>query len=234
MDHCYFTFGDKIFRQVVGIPMGSDPAPFMANLFLYHYESKWIKNLKKDNLQKARKFSHTFRFIDDLLTVNDNGLFLENFKEIYPPELQLNIEHSGDRVTYLDLDIRNDNGHADVKLFDKRDDFPFSIVRLPFKSSNMPSSMFYSSVGAEIIRIGRVSTCLENFVIAAKNIVNRAIKQGAKLPRLDKTMKKIYGRQQILRSYSTNATDFANLLLRQKIFFHLKLQLNIVLLAIRR
>ena len=39
MEHCYFTFGSKLFRQAVGIPMGSDPAPFMANLFLYYYES---------------------------------------------------------------------------------------------------------------------------------------------------------------------------------------------------
>ena len=64
MDNCFFTFGELIFRQVIGIPMGSDPAPFMANLFLYHFESKWVKNLKKENLQKARRFSNTFRFID--------------------------------------------------------------------------------------------------------------------------------------------------------------------------
>ena len=95
----------KVFRQVIGIPMGSDPAPFLANLFLYYYESKWVKNLKKDNLQKARRFSHTFRFIDDLLTINDNNLFLQNFKDIYPPELQLNLESSGDHVTFLDLDL---------------------------------------------------------------------------------------------------------------------------------
>ena len=147
MGNCYFTFGDKVFRQVIGIPMGSDPAPFMANLFLYYYESKWVKNLKKDSLQKARRFSHTFRFIDDLLTINDNNLFLQNFKDIYPPELQLNLESSGDHVTFLDLDLTLVDGHLDVKLFDKRDSFPFAIVRLPFLSSNIPTTMFYSSIG---------------------------------------------------------------------------------------
>ena len=34
MGNCYFNCGELIFRQVIGIPMGSDPAPFMANLFL--------------------------------------------------------------------------------------------------------------------------------------------------------------------------------------------------------
>ena len=40
LDNCYFTVGDNVFKQVIGIPMGTDPAPFMANLFLYYYENK--------------------------------------------------------------------------------------------------------------------------------------------------------------------------------------------------
>lgn len=47
--NCYFKLGDKLFRQDIGIPMGSDPAPFFANLFLYHYESLWLKSIKKSN-----------------------------------------------------------------------------------------------------------------------------------------------------------------------------------------
>ena len=56
--------------------MEFDPAPIMANPFLYHFESKWI-NLKKENLQIARRFSNTFRFIDGLLTINENDRFHE-------------------------------------------------------------------------------------------------------------------------------------------------------------
>ena len=29
--------------QVIGIPMGFDPAPFFANLFLAHKEADWVK-----------------------------------------------------------------------------------------------------------------------------------------------------------------------------------------------
>ena len=48
LDNCYFTVGKQIFKQIIGIPMGSDPAPFMANLFLYYYESQFIKKCRKE------------------------------------------------------------------------------------------------------------------------------------------------------------------------------------------
>ena len=85
--------------------MGSDPAPFMANLFLYHYESEYVKQVKKKDIFLARKFRNTFRFIDDLLAVNDDGEFEKCFKKIYPPELELKKEHSGNSVSFLDLGI---------------------------------------------------------------------------------------------------------------------------------
>ena len=110
------------------------------------------------NIQKARKFSNTFRFIDDLLTVNDDDLFLNNYSAICPPELELNLEASGDHVSFLDLDLTLNGKQVDIKLYDQRDNFPFLITRLPFASSNIPSYMFYSSIGVEILRIGRVST----------------------------------------------------------------------------
>ena len=33
--------------QVIGIPMGSDPAPFFAKLFLAHKEADWVKAQRK-------------------------------------------------------------------------------------------------------------------------------------------------------------------------------------------
>ena len=214
MDNCFFTFGKEVFRQIIGIPMGSDPAPFMANLFLYHYESKWVRNLEKSNIQKARKFNHTFRFIDDLLTINDNDIFLNNYSSIYPPELELKLEGSGDHVSFLDLDLTLNEKQVDIKLYDKRDSFPFSIIRLPFASSNIPSYMFYASIGAEILRIGRVSTSQDSFYKSAKAILTRAIKQGGKSNGLRNALKKIYGRQNVLKGFGENASVFADTLLQ--------------------
>ena len=69
--------------------MSSDQAPFMANLFLYYYENRWLLDTKKRDLLKARFFSNTFHFIEDLCTIKDHLKFDRNFKNIYPSKLQL-------------------------------------------------------------------------------------------------------------------------------------------------
>jgi len=86
--------------------MGTDPAPFMANLFLYLYEKNFVLQLKKENIIKARKLANVFRFIDELCTINDNDLFENNFKSIYLAEMELKKENDGHNiVSFLDLDI---------------------------------------------------------------------------------------------------------------------------------
>ena len=60
LSNCYFTVGPKVLCQIIGIPMGSDAAP------LYYYESRWMNELKKKDLIRARKLCNIFRFIDDL------------------------------------------------------------------------------------------------------------------------------------------------------------------------
>lgn len=44
LENCFFKNGSQIFQQVIGIPMSSDPALFLINLFLLHYKSGWICN----------------------------------------------------------------------------------------------------------------------------------------------------------------------------------------------
>ena len=76
------TVGPKIFCQIIGIPVGSDPAPFFANYFLYFYESKWMNELKKNDLIKARKLRNIFSFIDDLNSISDGGELESNYSNI--------------------------------------------------------------------------------------------------------------------------------------------------------
>ena len=68
------------------ITFSSDPASFMANLFLFHYEEEFMKSLKFPNIARARRFSYIYRFIDDVNSINDYGKFERCNKDIYPSQ----------------------------------------------------------------------------------------------------------------------------------------------------
>jgi hypothetical protein len=68
-----------------GIPMCTTCAPLLADLFLYSYEADFIQGLLKKNQTKlARFFNFTFRYIDDVLSLN-NSLEYRIIWEIYTP-----------------------------------------------------------------------------------------------------------------------------------------------------
>ena len=182
LENCFFTIGNKVLRQIIGIPMGGDPAPFWANLFLFYFEHKWIKKMRQTNNVLARKFSHTFRYIDDLLTINDGGMFDRYYKEIYPEELQLKKENINcNSCTFLDIKIDITNKSFLTSLYDKRDDYNFKIVRLPYRCSNIPKKMFISSIVAEILRIARVTSSLQHFLTSVQTLIKRMKSQGGEI-----------------------------------------------------
>ena len=64
IDYIYVVCGDSLFKQVIGIPMGTDCAPFLANLFLFAFESKWMSKKHEENdFETLRSFDHCFRYI---------------------------------------------------------------------------------------------------------------------------------------------------------------------------
>jgi hypothetical protein len=85
----FVSFGGTLFQQVVGIPMGTNCAPLLADLFLYLYESEFLQKLVKDEkIHEARAFNFTYRYIDDVLSIN-NSRYAEFLPLIYPPELEI-------------------------------------------------------------------------------------------------------------------------------------------------
>ena len=87
-------------------------------------------------------------------------------------------EHQGTHATFLDLDIQIVDGVFVYKLFDKRDEFPFSIVRMPDLSGNLPSFIFYGAVMSEFLRIARCTRQIEDFIPRAKSLCDRMVTQG--------------------------------------------------------
>ena len=75
INNSFFQAVSKIFCQVIGIPMGSDPAPFFANLFLFFNQSRWLKSIQNNTYGAAKKYGNIFKFIDDLITINSGDVF---------------------------------------------------------------------------------------------------------------------------------------------------------------
>jgi len=213
LDNCFFRVGNLIFRQVIGIPMGTDPAPFMANLFLYFYENKWATELRKKDLWKARLFSNTFRFIDDLCALNDKGEFEKCCSEIYPPELELKKENLCDQsASFLDLEIFVNRNKFETKLYDKRDAFPFQIVRMPYSDSNIPTKIFYASISSEILRLAKTTSTLAAFINSSNTLLKRMKCQGSKSLSTKKLLRKLYNQHpDNFKKFANNAAVFVSL-----------------------
>ena len=75
VDNIYVRFGGQLFRQMVGIPMGTNCAPLLADLFLYSYDNEFLDKFIKEGKRKlARKFNLSYRYIDDLISFNNKDL----------------------------------------------------------------------------------------------------------------------------------------------------------------
>ena len=81
----------------------------------------------------------------------------------------------------MDLDIKIKDGKFHLGLFDKKDSFPFSIVRIPDKWSNIPSKIVYSAIGSESFGIARASNNPESSSTAIKPFIARISRQGVSI-----------------------------------------------------
>ena len=122
--HLYFCCGTKLFRQIVGIPMGTNGAPLVADLFLFCYERDFTYSLSEEKQSEViGAFSLTSRYLDDLSNIDSkhfNGLI----SKMYPSELPLNKTKSSEtEAPFLDLHLSILDGFISCKKYDKRDDF---------------------------------------------------------------------------------------------------------------
>ena len=97
----------------------------------------------------------------------------------------------------MDLDIKIKDGKFHFGLFDKKDSFPFSIVRMPDNSSNIPSSIVYSAIGAESLRIARASNNPESFSTLIKPLIARMSKQGVSIGKINSCILKFFNKHQV-------------------------------------
>ena len=79
MENIYVQFDGMVYQQIVGIPMGTNCAPLIADLFLYCYERDFMSDLQKSKrFDLIDMFNDTSRYLDDIFTI-DNPEFWETY-----------------------------------------------------------------------------------------------------------------------------------------------------------
>ena len=143
--------------------MGIDPAPQMANLYLYYYEAKSMEMLTKENYSAAKKFNYTRRFIDDLHTLSNDGHLKENnnMGRIYPPELKLNQENQNDdKATFFDL------------------------------SGNIPTKPAYGVFTSQVICYARICSKKDDLLERVKSLTKKLLRKHYTINGLKSSLKK--------------------------------------------
>ena len=162
VDNIYVRFGGQLFRQIGGVPVGTNCFPLLADLLLCSYENEFLNKLIKEGKRKiAKKFNPSYRYINDLVSLN-NKRFKEFISDFYPKELTISeTKESTSVASYLDLLFTRDkSNNITTKLFDKRDAFGFHIVNFPFMLSSIPSAPAYGVYASQLIRCAR---CCSNY-----------------------------------------------------------------------
>ena len=189
--------------------MGTNSTPLLADLFLHTYKYEFIiKTMKGDNT-RALQFNKTFRYIDDLLCVNNNN-FNKHINEIYPSELILkNTTTTPLETSYLDttLNIGEGNGTVRISVYDKREDFNFKIVNFPYLDSNIPRNPAYGVYISQLVSYARICSRKDDFIYRYRRLFLKLQLQDYKYQQLMKSSHKFY------RSHSDELKKFGTTLM---------------------
>ena len=165
IDNSYIVFQDSIFRQIIGIPMGTNCAPHLANIYLHKFEYCYLLKLIQDGqLNVAKKLSNVFRYQDDCIAIDDDNLFSVHAVNIYPREMILkNTNISPNKSTFLDLTISIYKQRFLHYSWDKRREFNFHVVNYPNLSGNIPSNQSYGTYTSQLIRFCDINMTFNHF-----------------------------------------------------------------------
>ena len=170
-----------ILRQVIGIPMGTNSGPQIANLVLYAFEVKYMLDLYKKGDKSYKDHAETMRFIDDGITISVNGISLP------PTEAYGNLEYSRTTkvdeegnfigVEYLGAFITKKNGRIDMSVIDKQEKYNMDIIKFPEFNSNCPYHQTVGIVMGQLSTFRNICNSYQAFKQAVTNLVVNMLKR---------------------------------------------------------
>ena len=108
--------------------------------------------------------------------------------QMYPLDHQLNKASTSDtKAAFLDLHLPISNENVSTKIYDKRDNFDFDFVNLPFLDGDVPRSPSYGVYISQLIRFSRASSYVTDLNTRNKLLTQKLLKQGYQYHKLRKT-----------------------------------------------
>ena len=130
IDCIFLVFAGKVFQQIVGIPMGTNCAPLLADIFLYSYEAEFKQSLlSTGRKQFVSRFNFTYRYIDDVLFINNQSLRI-TWARCTPLNLRSKTQLRATLLLLIWMYFCRSGGDGQLhtSIYDKRDDFNFHIL----------------------------------------------------------------------------------------------------------
>ena len=203
----HVEFAGKVWKQKVGIPMGTPCAGQLANLYCFTYELRFMRALirqKQDSL--AKQFLNVRRYIDDLLVINipefEQYMYLpasrgkyrsvpnnSSAMGLYPREiLTLEKADSGTTVPYMDALIRqNTKRGLIVSIYDKRLDAKYAdinVIRYPDADSVLARKCKTGIITSQLHRFARLCSLTPDFTYNTALVLHRMLRKGYPEPTL--------------------------------------------------
>ena len=101
LDNIFIRFGTKLYRQTIGIPMGTNCAPLVADLFLFCFERDFMKSLSRENQADIiEAFNLTSRYLDD--TEENERTIFKNIKT-FDKYSNLETEHTKNTLKITEM-----------------------------------------------------------------------------------------------------------------------------------
>ena len=146
-----------VFSNILGIPLGGNASPFIADLYLSWCEYCYMTKIVKTDYAMAKLLSHICRYLDDICTVN--------FKYI------------GDIANYIYM-----AAHCCPKVVyavtHRTPSWIFISVLLTAILSNIHSMLGYTTFYSQLIRFFRLCNNINDFLFRAKLSYSKLFKRG--------------------------------------------------------
>ena len=198
VDNIHLEFAGRVLRQRIGIPMGTNCAVFVANLFCFTYEYAFITRLQRaGQAALIRQFRYTMRYIDDLLSganpvfgqyLYDNPPNPAGVRGIYPCFLTVTREQTSlESVSFLDTRFTFAQNHWFTDIYDKREHPPLSNVnslKYPHPTSFLSVRSKFGIITSRLCCFRRICQRKRDFIVRSRMFFTEFRSRGYPLNRI--------------------------------------------------